>query len=206
MKILEENEIEEISKILLEGKIIALPTETVYGLFTLATKKEYFDNLVKVKNRNPNKPFTLMISNLDQVSNIFDINENIKKFINIYSPGPITYILKCKDNAPDYLSLNTGYIGLRIPNDKTLLSVLNKINKPLLAPSANPSDMKPALDYQEVINYFDGKIEAVVKGKCISNVPSTVIKIENDDIILLREGELKFADIKEKFYDCCVRK
>ncbi len=189
------NNVDEAVELLKEGNIIAFPTETVYGLGVLANKKEYFDELVRVKERDPNKPFTLMISSIKQVEDILEISSISKKIIKKFTPGPLTIILKTKKNVPSYLDLNTGFVGIRIPDCEFILEVIKKLNMPLLVPSANPANLTPAKNDKEVYNYFKENIKAIVRGESKSNVPSTVIKIENDEIIMLREGNIKLEDI-----------
>lgn len=194
---LSKNDIDIVENMLKEGKVLALPTETVYGLAVSSLKEEYFKRLVKIKNRKPDKPFTLMISDINQVKDIIEISPLADKVISKFTPGPITIILKSKNLIPSYLDLNTGYVGIRIPNDKFILSVINKLNFPLLVPSANPRDLLPATNKEEVFNYFHEDIDGIVDGEIKSNIPSTVIKIENDEIILLRKGEISLEQIKE---------
>lgn len=194
---IKENDIKKAAKILMDGKIVAIPTETVYGLAVLSTKKEYFDKLVAVKKRDPSKPFTLMISSLDQVCNFLEINETANKIIKQFMPGEITVILKTKKDIPSYLDLSSGFVGIRIPNKKSILSLIDYINKPLLVPSANPRDLTPAKNSKEVYEYFGDSIDAIVEGDISSNVPSTVIKIDGDNVTLIREGNIKFEQIKE---------
>ncbi|MCI6789378.1 MAG: Sua5/YciO/YrdC/YwlC family protein, partial [Mollicutes bacterium] len=78
-----------------------------------------------------------------------------------------------------------------------VLRLIKEVGKPLLVPSANPSGLKPAKDYLEVINYFDNKIDATIKGDIKSNMPSTIIKIDGDNIILIRQGEITLKEIME---------
>ncbi len=180
-----------------EGEVIAFPTETVFGLGVKTSSEDCFLKLVKVKNRRPDKPFTLMISDLKMVENIVEINEVSRKIIEKFLPGELTIIMKAKKNIPEYYSLNSGFIGIRMPKDDFILKLISKVNEPLFVPSCNPSDLKPAINDKEADNYFHDKIKAIVKGNSISNVPSTVIKVDGDKIILLREGNIKFKDIEE---------
>lgn len=194
---LSEKDIDIAVNLLKEGKIVAFPTETVYGVAVISTKKEYFDRLVKVKQRDPSKPFTLMISSIKQVEDIIEINDLARKLINKYMPGEITLILKAKENIPSYLDLNTGFVGIRIPNKKYILDIIDKINKPLLVPSANPNGLPPATNSESVYSYFHEEIEAIIDGKIDSNIPSTVIKIDENEVTYIREGNIKFEEIKE---------
>ena len=194
---LNKKDINKVASLFNDNKLIAFPTETVYGLGIIATSNKNFNRLVEVKHRSPNKPFTLMISNILQVKDIIEINDLAKKILELFTPGPLTLILKTKKDVPHFLDLGTGFIGIRIPNDKFILDVINIVNKPLLVPSANPSDLPPATNKEEV--------DYIVEGDIKSNIPSTIIKVDGNEVTLIREGELKFNKIKEKLYENSIR-
>ncbi len=198
MKVVDKNDLSEIVNVLNNNGLVAFPTETVYGLGIKASSLDNYNKLVKVKNRAPNKPFTLMISNINQVKDIVYINEVATKVITKFTPGPLTIILKAKENIPSYLDLNSGFIGIRIPKDTFVLKMIDLVNYPLFVPSANPSNLVPAKNYLEVINYFNDKVDLVVKGESIENIPSTVIKIDGNKISVLREGKITLKEIMEE--------
>lgn len=202
---LNKKDINKVASLFNDNKLIAFPTETVYGLGIIATSNENFNRLVEVKHRSPNKPFTLMISNILQVKDIIEINDLAKKILELFTPGPLTLILRTKKDVPQFLDLGTGFIGIRIPNDQFILDVINIVNKPLLVPSANPSDLPPATNKEEVYNYFKENIDYIVEGDIKSNIPSTIIKVDGNEVTLIREGELKFNKIKEKLYENSIR-
>ena len=197
MKILNKNQIKEASEVLLNDGILAFPTETVYGLAVIAPSLENYSHLIKVKKRPPEKPFTLMASNLKQVEKYIEINEIARKIITKFMPGPITLILKAKNKVPYTIDHGTGFVGIRIPNDKFVLQLIDAVNKPLFVPSCNKSGEKPCMNTNEVIRDFDGEIDAVIDGSCANGVPSTIIKIDGMDITLIRQGELKLSEIEE---------
>lgn len=202
----DDNGLKRAIELLKNDEVIAFPTETVFGLGVKASKESNFKKLVEIKKRPSDKPFTLMISNLDQVKNYLIIDDLAKKIIDKFFPGELTLIIKSKDNIPSYLSLNTGYIGIRMPNNDFILKMIDGINEPLLVPSCNPSNEKPAINSSEADQYFHDLIPAIIKGESTSNVPSTIIKIENGKIDLIREGNIKLKDIfKEIDYENCVR-
>lgn len=199
MQIYSKKDILEVAKILKSGGIIAFPTETVFGLGVLSNSKENFLKLVKVKNRNPDKPFTLMISKIEQVKDLVEIDVKTAKIIKKFMPGPLTLVLKKKNNSeiPSYFDLNSGYIGIRIPDDKFILSLIDLVDFPLLVPSANKSNEKPAKNVDEIIKIFENEIDCVVNGECGSGVPSTVAKIDKENVIILREGIIKKEDLED---------
>jgi L-threonylcarbamoyladenylate synthase len=196
MKLITFNEKELLKRQLDNDKVIAFPTETVFGLGANSFSNKAFDNLVKVKDRSPDKPFTLMCHSINQIEDIVYINDIAKKIIRKFMPGSITLLLKAKEDIPHYLHLNSKYIGVRIPNDENLLSFLKYYDKPLLVPSANKSNEPPATSVKEVFDYFEGEIEYCVYGKCVSNLPSTIIQID-DDVKIIRKGPITEEEIRE---------
>ncbi|MBP5694800.1 MAG: threonylcarbamoyl-AMP synthase [Bacilli bacterium] len=195
-RVFNKNELNEASELLKNGEIIAFPTETVFGLGVVFNSEKACKNLINVKKRHENKPFTLMCSNLDQIEDVLELNDTAKKIMDAFTPGPITLILKIKKDVPHYLDLGTGYIGIRIPKDETILDLINKVGAPLLVPSANPADMKPARSTKEVLEYFDGEISGVIDGDTSNLEPSTVVKVEKNDIIIIRKGPISLEEIK----------
>lgn len=197
MEYLTKKDINECVKILKNGGILAFPTETVFGLGVISSSEIAFSKLVETKKRSPNKPFTMMCSKLEQVDNYVEINETTKKVVKAFMPGPITIVAKAKENVPSYLDLKSGFIGFRIPDDEFVLKMIDKVGSALLVPSANPSNEAPALTDKEVIKYFDNEIDGVVEGVCDKLSPSTVIKINGNEITILREGPVSKEQIME---------
>lgn len=191
---------ELIKKVLYKTEVIAFPTETVYGLGCLSNSEIAFNNLVKVKNRVPNKPFTMMISNVDMIKNYCELNELCLKIVKKFMPGSITLLVKRKNNIPHYLYLESDYIGFRIPKNKDLIDLIEFIGEPLLVPSANKSNEKPCLKAQEVYDVFKNEISLIIKkdDDLIDDVPSTILQIDGNDIKLIREGKLKLEEIKKE--------
>ena len=178
-------------------KVIAFPTETVFGLGANSESEIAFNNLVKVKNRNPDKPFTLMCYSIEQVKDIVEINSIAEKLVKKFMPGSITLLLKHKPGITNYLHLNSEYVGVRIPNNEDLQGFLKFYGKPLLVPSANKADEIPAKSIEEVKNYFEEEIDYCVIGSCTTNLPSTIIQVNNDDIKIIRQGPISLEEIME---------
>ena len=197
MEFFKKTQIDECAKLLNEGEILAFPTETVFGIAVKSTSRENYDKLVQVKKRPPDKPFTLMCSSVDQFKDMVEIDETTQKIIDKFIPGPITLILKVKENIPSYIDLGTGFVGVRIPDDKFVVDLINKVGAPLLVPSANKSGDAPAMDSSTAYEYFKNDNVFIVEGVCKDSIPSTVLKIYQKNVIVLREGPITLKDIKE---------
>ena len=182
-----------------KGEAICFPTETVYGIGILSSKKEYFEKLVALKERPADKPFTLMCSSICQVVRHCKVNSRIINVMKKFMPGEITLILDAREGEKDYLSLSTNKIGVRVPNSNQVLDMIEKVGEPLLVPSANKSGFKPSLTSKEAYSYFNNQIPFVIDGECVSNTPSTIVDLSNNQIKLIREGKIPFEDIKKVF-------
>ena len=194
MKILGPNQLNEAAAILKEGGLIAFPTETVFGFGVIFDKKDSYDRLINVKRRPPEKPFTLMFSDPEQIEQYAEINERAKKLIKAFMPGQFTIIVKAKKNLPPYCVSKEDNVGIRISSDNLVRDLIRQTGKPLLVPSANKSGEPPLTKSDDVISIFDKEIDAIIIGESKSNVPSTIVLVDND-VKIIREGLIKKEQI-----------
>lgn len=172
-----------------EGKLVVAKTDTIYGILADALNKEAVEKIYKVKGRPEDKPFIILIPS----------SHNLKKF-NV-KPDPqgekilnikgITVIFDIEDPTGEFYYLHRGKnsLGFRIPDDPVFLSFLKELGRPVVAPSVNPSDLQPAEDIEKAIEYFKDSIDLYIdSGKVEKNVPSTIVKVENGKIKVIREG------------------
>ena len=194
MKILNQDQINEAASILKDGGLIAFPTETVFGLGVIFDNKDSYNRLIKVKRRPPEKPFTLMLSDLDQINDFAFVDERAKKLISKFMLGQFTIILKAKNTLPDYCVSKEGNVGIRIPDSNLIRELIRKVSKPLLVPSANKSGETPLTNSNDVVSVFANEIDAVISGKSIRNIPSTIVMV-GEDVKIIREGQIKNEDV-----------
>ena len=194
MKLLKQSDIKEAAKILKDGGIIAFPTETVFGLGVIYDNEASYDRLIEVKKRPPEKPFTLMLSSVEDIDKYAYVSEVARKLINKFMPGQFTIILKGKLNLPDYVISKEGNVGIRVPDYKLVQELIHKVGKPLLVPSANRSGEEPATNSDEVINNFKGELDAIILGESVSDVPSTIVLVD-DEVQIIREGLISKEEI-----------
>lgn len=198
MKRLKFEDKKEIKELLYNDKVIAFPTETVFGLGVISSSLNAFNRLVEVKRRSPDKPFTLMCSSVEQINKYAEIDDVSKKLIFKYMPGSITLLLRAKKNIPSYITLESEFIGVRIPDLKGLIDLIEYVGTPLLVPSCNKANDAPALSVDEVESYFTSdEVACVVEGNCTTKLPSTIIKVDNGEIVLIRRGPISIEEIKE---------
>ncbi len=177
-------------------QVIAFPTETVFGLGVFYDDEEAYNLLNKVKNRKEDKPYTMMLFATNEISKYAEVDKKYLPIIEKYMPGSLTILVKAKKCVPPYVTHNTGVIGIRIPSNKEALDLLKYVKKPLLVPSANKADQKPALSEDEVKSVFKNEISVIVPGKTGSGLPSTIIDLAGDKIKLVRQGPISLEDIE----------
>ena len=196
MKILKQIELNEAAELLRQGKVIAFPTETVYGLGVVYDDEKAYDSLCTVKRRPPEKPFTLMLADVKDVEKYAELNNIARALVKAFMPGQFTIITKAKEGLPSWCVSNSGNIGIRIADYNLIRDLIRKTGKPLLVPSANRSGEKPATNTQETIDAFGNELAAIVEGESVSNIPSTIVFVGDKYSEVFREGAVKIEDIK----------
>ena len=176
-------------------QVIAFPTETVFGLGVFYDDQKAYELLNAVKRRREDKPYTMMLSKVEDIFKYADVDDKYLSVIKKYMPGSLTILVKSKDNVPGYVTHNTGVIGIRIPSNKEALELLAFVKKPLLVPSANRADQIPARTSEEVVAIFGDEIKVVVPGQIQSGEPSTIIDITGPEMKLVRKGPIPFEEL-----------
>lgn len=195
-KIFEENEYQKAAECLLAGNVVCFPTETVYGIGVIYDKKASFDALVAAKHRAPDKPFALMCSSFDMAKEYIDVSPKLLKVMEHFLPGEVTFLVKAKQNLPDWVTLGTGIIGIRVPNSPFVQSLIGNVGKPCLVTSANISGEPTSTSFEETYQVFHGAVPAIVRGTCKSLKASTIIDVSNEkEVKLIREGSLPYQTV-----------
>jgi len=166
------------SKLIKAGKVIAIPTETVYGLAGSAYSKDAIRKIYALKKRPKKNPLIVHFANLQSMQKEAVVNEQSILLIEKFSPGPITYILPLKKGSKiSSLVLNRHkQIACRIPNNKTFLAVLKQSKVPIAAPSANFSNQVSTTRAIDVQKEFGNKLPCILDSKKISiGLESTII-------------------------------
>ena len=190
-----ENILNDALQALNDHQVIAFPTETVFGLGVFYDDFEAYNLLNKVKNRKEDKPYTMMLYDINEINKYADVDKKYLPIIKKYMPGSLTILVKAKENVPNYVTHDTKIIGIRIPSNKEALELLNFVKKPLLVPSANKADQKPALNDEEVKNIFGDEIRVVIPGKAIGGQASTIIDLTGREIKLIRKGPIPLEEL-----------
>ena len=194
-----ETSVGEITEILQKGGIVALPTDTVYGLVCRIDSAESIKRIYEIKGREESKPLPVFVNGLEQVKLFSNpVPRVAEEIIGKYWPGPVTLIFPCEKEEFQGVTRGSGKIGLRMPNSQLVLQLLDKLNIPLASTSANISRQKAAVYALEVEKMLAGQLDLVVDGgSCGSGVASTVIDLTTTPMNIIRSGEIPEEEIKK---------
>lgn len=185
-------------KLLSDEQVVAIPTETVYGLAGNIYSEKAIKAIFETKKRPFFNPLIVHISSVDYLTEIVEyIPEKAKLLAEAFWPGPITLVLKKKDSIPDLITAGKDTVAVRVPNHPLTLELLNQLPFPLAAPSANPFSSISPTTAQHVEAYFKDTIKMVLDGgPCKSGIESTIIGFDGDDPIIYRLGSTSIEDIE----------
>ena len=172
------------AKVLADGGLVIIPTETVYGIAVDARNKEAVERLYKIKNRPKTKPFACLIPQECRVHELCrDIPVVAYKLMHKFWPGPLTLILK---------SVDQGTLGLRMPNNVVALAVTVQFGFPLACPSANLTDQPAPVNFEQAIKDLDGLVDlAMDAGATKVGLESTVVDLSVEPAQIVRSGAIK---------------
>ncbi|HEX4774255.1 MAG TPA: L-threonylcarbamoyladenylate synthase [Candidatus Saccharimonadales bacterium] len=174
------------------GAIGVIPTDTVYGVVARAADKAAVARLYKLKRRE-NKPGTLIAANLEQLEEL-GLKHRYLKAVEGYWPGAVSVVIPASDPAMAYLHQGKMSLAVRLPANKELRKLLEQAGA-LITSSANLPDEPTAVNIEQARAYFGDKVDFYVDGGDLSNrQPSTLIRIIDDAVEVLREGAVKIPD------------
>ena len=191
---LSEKDLSRITNILEEDGIIILPTDTVYGIACNCFSEDAIKDIYHLKKRDLKKPICVLTDSVEKIKTIADLTNKEEELIKKNMPGALTIIVKKKENVPSVLTAGLETIGVRIPDNEIALKVLKSVPYPLATTSANESGKDAGVNAQDIM-IFDGKVDGIIEdGPTKIKEASTIIKVENDEIKVLREGSLKIEE------------
>ena len=183
-----------------DGKLVAIPTETVYGLSANAMDDEAVSKIYEAKGRPSDNPLIVHFYEMNQLDSIVDYNdENVKKLINNFWPGPMTLILNAKDNNGVSKKVTAGLntLAVRMPSNITAREILKETEVLLAAPSANTSGKPSPTKFEHVYHDLNGKIDVIIEdGQSDIGLESTVIDCTRYPLVIARPGEITKEDIE----------
>jgi len=193
------------AEVLRKGGLVALPTETVYGIACLASSREALSRLRALKERPPEEPFPLQVATVEEAVRLVGrVPVRAKPLIKKFWPGPLTIVFPEAE-----LNLGGKGLGIRVPAHPVAAGVLKEVAQPIACPSCNPRSEPPAVSAEEVLKYFPAELDLVLDGGTSAiRQASTVVRVEDRTYEILREGLLsremvaKLLDGKTYLFVC----
>ena len=200
-------DIQKAVDLLTAEQLVAIPTETVYGLAGNIFSEKAIKSIFSTKKRPFFNPLIVHIPSVNSLDSIVtDIPEKAKKLANAFWPGSMTLVLKKSDKIPDLITANKNTVAVRVPNHPTTLKLLQKLPFPLAAPSANPFGSISPTNAKHVEGYFKNDIKMVLDGgACTNGIESTIIGFENDEPVIYRLGALALEEIEAVVGDIKIK-
>jgi L-threonylcarbamoyladenylate synthase len=199
----------ELAKHFLElGEVVAIPTETVYGLAANAFDDSAIEKIFKTKNRPSHNPLIVHIGSYDQLDQIAEsFSKELNTIIGAFWPGPLTVLCPKKVHVSSTITAGSNWVAVRMPKHPLTLELLKKLSFPIVAPSANISNRISPTEAAHVMKYFERQIPMVLDGgKCADGIESTIISFENNQIIIHRLGAISKEALEVFGIDVVLKK
>lgn len=203
LKLSEDNQdkplLQQAAEIINRGGVIAFPTETVYALGADVMNEQAVQRVSHLKKRMSGKPISIFLPKLQDLKRfVREITPSASKLIKEFWPGPLTLIFRSKSSQMTYLTGKEGKLGVRVSSSKFVQALLKLTGTPLTATSANVSGKPESVSAEQVLSYFDGKIDLVINGgHSYSAIPSSVVDVSEGIPILLREGRIPYEKLRK---------
>ena len=193
-------DLDRAADLLIQGKLVAIPTETVYGLAANGLNTEAAAGIFAAKNRPTFDPLILHVGSIAQAKSLcLDWPEAAEKLASRFWPGPLTMVLPKASHIPDLVTSDHPTVAIRMPNDAMTLSLLQRLPFPLAAPSANPFGYVSPTNAQHVADQLGDHIDYILDGgSCSIGIESTIVSIDTQNrVTVLRLGGLDLETLAE---------
>lgn len=180
------------------GELVAIPTETVYGLAANGLDEAAVLKIFKAKNRPSFNPLILHVPYINEAKKLVAyFPQKATELAVAFWPGPLTLVLPKKNTVPDIVTAGQNTVAIRIPNHPLTLQLLRQLSFPLAAPSANPSGYISPTSAQHVQHQLKQQVSYILDGgECTIGIESTIIKVDNEKVTVLRLGGLSIENIE----------
>lgn len=197
--LLSSSRCQKAANIIKKGGIVAMPTETVYGLAADVFNEEAVKKIFLAKGRPSDNPLIVHIADLEDIHMLVaDFPDIAQKLAEKFWPGPLTMVLPKSPNVPDSVTAGLESVAVRFPSHPVAREIIKKSKCPLVAPSANISGKPSPTSFEHVVNDLSHKIDAIVDGgDCSIGVESTVVSLLGEVPRILRPGVITASDIEK---------
>ncbi|WP_298036897.1 L-threonylcarbamoyladenylate synthase [uncultured Desulfuromonas sp.] len=180
--------IQKVVECLRQGGVIAYPTDTTYGIGCDIFNRKGVKKIYQIKQRDPRKPFSFICADLSDAANYAQVSNFAFKTMRRRLPGPYTFVLDATRTVPDLLTTRQKTVGVRIPDNPIVLSIVRELGHPLVTTSANIAGEEPYHDPAQIEDAMGKVLDLVVDGGILLGDPSSVISLLGDRPDVLRQG------------------
>ncbi len=186
--------IQKVGEILSEGGVIAYPTDTYYGIGCDILNKKAIQRIYLLKQREKNKPFSFICSDLKNISDYAKVSNYAYKTMKRLLPGPYTFVLEGSKLVPKIMLTRRKTAGIRVPDNQICIELVKALGRPILSTSASVEKDNEFHDPSLIDDYFGSRLDAVIDGGPVPNEPSSVISMIGDEPEVIRRGR---GDVSE---------
>lgn len=190
-----DKQIDQVAKILMNDGVVSVPTDTVYGVCARVSKKAQ-ENLREVKNRPATKAFPIMCKDIEQVKEIAIVDDRAKAVMEAFMPGPLTVILKKKDDLEEYVNGGMDTVAIRLATSDALYALIDAVNAPIFMTSANQSGQEVSKNLDEIERNCP-LLQGMLEGDVTFGDASTIVNLSGDEVVVLRKGPITIEEINE---------
>lgn len=190
--------VDHVVNIIASKELAIVPTDTVYGIIGDALDENVIHKVYESKRRDYSKPLIIMVSSFNMLNKYVKyINELEQKLIDNYWPGKLTILFKKSEVVSDLITNGSDLVGIRFPDNKDLIDIMNRLDKPLLSTSCNISNKAVITSVDMIEKELLNKVSFVYDGGELSDVSSTIVQVIDNKIRIIREGDLSPLLIEE---------
>lgn len=182
---------------LVDGQVIAYPTETIYGLGADVTSRKAVKRIYELKSRDYGLPISILVADLKMLRDVVsDVPDSALQLMRKFWPGALTILFSASSLIPKGLVTNTNKVGVRISSHPVAAAIVEKFGRPITTTSANLSGFPPSLSVKHVQKYFGEKLPCIVdSGECEPTRGSTVVDLADETMRIVRDGAIPADDV-----------
>ncbi len=182
--------LDEVVEHVRQGGVIAYPTDTCYGLGCSIHEKKAIDRIYQIKRQSDKKPLSFICSDLKHISDYALVSNLAYKLMRRLLPGPYTFVLPATRLVPKLLQNKRKQVGIRVPDHNVVLEIVRQLGHPIISTTCRAEDEETAcMDVRDIKERFGNVIDLAIDGDLIYPEVSTVVRIEDDQIEIIREGK-----------------
>ena len=182
------HQISRVVDSLKDGRVIAYPTDTTYGIGCSILCKKSIERIYQMKQRDRRKPFSVICSSLSEISQYARVSNSAFKIIKRYLPGPYTFVFEATREVPDLLLTRQKTVGIRIPDNRICCDLVTALGNPIITTSANISGEEPEGDPRTIAETFGSQLDFVIDGGILTTDVSSVVSLIGAVPEVLRVG------------------